>query len=266
MLNKKNGIVERLRLLGLSSDEAKLYLELLKEPSSHLKLAHATGVNRTKVYRLADNLEKRSLITKRTDDRGTFLVAADPATLEIELINQEQKLSQQRQAFAALLPVLTPIKQGDNSAFVIHTYEGREGFKQMLWHELKATKEVLIFGSGTIEDLVDDRRWAERHRAATVQAGYVVRELHNLNTKQEPFTNNADFMKQSYRRRLLTTETLTLEHQLVICNDTVAVYHWRDEQKVGVEIVNKDYAAMMRQMFNHYWTMATPDPNLAIHD
>src|SRR5688572_15870670 len=120
MMNNKDTIVEQLRTLGLSRDEAKLYLELLRGPSTHLKLAHATGINRTKVYRLADDLEKKSLITKRTDDRGTFLVAADPSTLGVELTTQEEKLENQRAAFEALLPVLNPIKKGDTSNFAVY--------------------------------------------------------------------------------------------------------------------------------------------------
>lgn len=256
MMNNKDTIIEQLRILGLGRDEAKLYLELLRGPSTHLKLAHATGINRTKVYRLADDLEKRSLITKRTDDRGTFLVAADPATLEIAIVNQEEKLKTQRSAFDALLPVLTPIKQGDRSSFIVQTYYGVEGFKQMLWHELKAQKEVLIFGSGSIEELVNDRRWAEKHRAMTLQAGYIVREILNPGGKNEDFTEITEFMEKAYNKRLIPSDIVELAHQIVIYNDTVAVYHWREEQKVGIEIINKDYAAMQRQIFEHYWRMA----------
>jgi sugar-specific transcriptional regulator TrmB len=257
MTNNKNTIVEQLRILGLNRDEAKLYLELLRGPSTHLKLAHATGINRTKVYRLADDLEKRSLITKRTDDRGTFLVAADPATLEIAIVNQEEKLKTQRSAFDALLPVLTPIKQGDRSSFIVQTYYGVEGFKQMLWHELKAKDEVLIFGNGTIEELVDDHRWAEKHRAMTLEAGYIVREILNPGGKGESFTENTEFMEKVYHKRIIPTEVVTLAHQVVIYNDVVAIYHWREAQKVGVEIINKDYATMQRQIFGYYWQLAT---------
>lgn len=255
MLNNKDTIVSQLHLLGLSRDEATLYLELLKEPSTHLRLAHATGINRTKVYRLASELERRSLVTRRTDDRGTFLVATDPATLEVQLISQEQKVQRQREAFTALLPMLTPLQQRGNSHFAVHTYEGEDGFKQMLWHELKAKGENLIFGNGTIEDLVSDRRWAEKHRAMTVQTNYNVREIINPRTKTFPFTLNDDFVKQHYAYRLISPEIVRLQNQVVIYNNTVGLYHWRQEQKVGVEIINEAYANMMRDVFEHFWAI-----------
>jgi sugar-specific transcriptional regulator TrmB len=256
MLNNKDSIIEQLHSLNLTTEEAKLYLELLREPNTHLKLAHATGINRTKIYRLADQLEKRSLITTRTDDRGTFLVAADPATLEVALVTQEEKLQDQRSAFDTLMPTLMAVKEGDASEFVVHTYEGAEGFKQMLWHELKAKDQVLIFGSGTIEDLVADKRWAERHRAMTIEQSYKVRELLNPGGKKPVFTLNQEFLDKHYSYRILPQETMYLQNQIVIYNDTVGLYHWRNEQKVGTEIINRNYAALMRQIFEHYWQIA----------
>jgi DNA-binding MarR family transcriptional regulator len=258
MLNSTDSILARLRLLGLSNDEAKLYVELLKQPTSHLKLAHATGINRTKVYRLADQLEKRSLITMRTDDRGTFLVAADPSTLEVEIVTQEAKLKSQRAAFTQLLPFLSELQEGKGNDFAIHTYEGSEGFKQMLWHELKTQGENLIFGSGTIEDLVPDKRWAEKHRAMTVETKYRVREIINPGGKDPAFTLNQDFLKNNYSYRLIPEDLLPLYNQTVVYNDTVGIYHWRNEQKVGTEIINAAYADMMRAIFEQYWRLGQP--------
>jgi hypothetical protein len=255
MLNNKDRLVSQLQILGLQSDEARLYLELLKEPSTHLRLAHATGINRTKIYRIASDLEKRSIVSKRTDDRGTFLVAADPASLEIEVAAQEEKLKGQRAALSSLLPTLQTIKLRETSGFIIHTYEGVEGFKQMLWHELKANKENLIFGSGTIEDLVPEHHWAEKLRAMTVDAGYHIRELLNPGEKDEPFTLNGAFMSR-YTHREIPRTILLLENQTSIYNNTVATYHWRNDEKVGFEVINESYATMMRQLFEQNWRNA----------
>jgi sugar-specific transcriptional regulator TrmB len=253
--NNIDTIVIQLRELGLTSEQAKLYIELLKEPATHLRLAHATGINRTKVYRIIDDLEKRSLVTRRTDDRGSFLVAADPSTLEVELVSKEESLKSQRVAFNSLLPTLQQIKANEASGFIVQTYEGAEGFKQMLWHELKAEGENLIFGSGTIEDLVPDGRWAEKHRAQTVDANYLIRELINPGEKDKPFTLNEAFMDR-YTYRNIEVDILLLKNQISIYNNTVATYHWRNDQKVGVEVINDNYAAMMRQLFENYWQIA----------
>jgi hypothetical protein len=49
---------------------------------------------------------------------------------------------------------------------------------------------------------------------------------------------------------------LNIEQQIAIYNDTVSVYHWRDDQKVGSETINKAYADTMRQMFESYWVIS----------
>ncbi len=255
MMNNKDTLLENLRTLGLTNEQGKLYLELLKEPSTHLRLAHSTGINRTKVYRLIDDLEKLSLVTRRTDDRGTFLVATNPSTLEVELVNQEQKLEKQRAAFKHLMPALEQITADEGKGFVVLTYEGIEGFKQMLWHELKTQGEELIFGCGTIDDLVPERQWAEKHRQMTVDANYTIRELLNPGDKVEPFTLNQNYMHR-YTHRDVSKDLLRLENQICIYNDTVATYHWRDGENVGFEVISESYARTMRQLFEHYWQLA----------
>lgn len=251
-MNNENTILQKLRALNLGSDEARLYLELLKGPATHLRLARATGINRTKVYRLIDQLEKRSLVGVRSDDRGTFLIAADPATLEIELVTQEEAVKIQREAFETLMPVLKLIKNNDTSSFIVHTYEGVEGFKQMLWHELKAKNENLVFGCGSLHELVGNQRWIKQHEERLVAAGYHVREIINPGESEMTFT-----FKKHRDFRVIPKEILALESQLSIYNNTVAIYHWRHEQKVGIEILNAGYADTMRQMFQDYWVQAT---------
>src|SRR5215469_8796054 len=117
MLNNNKNLHDQLCDLGLSPDEATIYLELLNGPTSHLKLAQATGINRTKVYRLADQLENRSLVTKRIYDRGIALVAADPSTLEVELETQREILARKYATFRSLLPQLERIGT-DNAGFI----------------------------------------------------------------------------------------------------------------------------------------------------
>lgn len=254
-MNNNISLVSQLKLLGLSKDETNIYLELLKEQHSHLELARITGINRTKVYRITDELQKRSLITKQTDDMGTFLIATDPSTLEVELATKEEKLKNQRVIFDNVLPQLISMQKQSGYApgfFEVNTYEGVDGMKQMLWHELKAKDEVVIFGSGEIKHLVNSQRFAERHREMSVAAGYKIREIINPGLKSESFTKNDNF-KKIFSKKNISPNKLQLDHQIVIYNNTVAVYSWRNDQKVGYEVINETYATMWRQLFEHYW-------------
>lgn len=254
MTNNNDILLQRLASLNLNRDEARIYLELLKAPSTHLKLARATGINRSKVYRLADQLEKRSLVSTRSDDRGSFLIASDPATLEVELVTEEENVKQKRQAFENLLPVLNLVKGQDSSSFIVHTYEGEEGFKQMLWHELKTRDEILMFGRANLSDLINNERWISQHQERMAQSQYKkysARILVNTEEEGKSFTSPT---KYSYR--IIPPDRLLMENQLATYNDTISVYHWREQQKVGVEVINKTLAHTVRQMFSHYWELA----------
>ena len=243
-MDNKNGILLSLSRLGLSLDQAKVYVCLLEGGSmSHLQIARLTGVNRTKVYRIVDDLESSSLASIETSDAGKTVIAASPKNLEVKLTTEESKLNK----------IFN--KKDDELKFTVNTYEGVSGLKQMLWNELKAKGEILIFGCGTIEDLVGSRNWAEKHRAKTVDAKYKIREINNKGKKPIGFTKNSDFYS-NFERRFIATTKLNIEQQIAIYNDTVSVYHWRDDQKVGSETINKAYADTMRQMFESYWVIS----------
>jgi len=255
MMNNMGNVLQLLRILKLSHDEARLYLELLKEPTTHLKLARTTGINRSKVYRLVESLEKRSLVGVRSDDRGTFIMATDPATLEVQLVSQENQLKAQRAAFQSLLPMLQKVRNKDESSFIIHTYEGEEGFKQMLWHELKTKGENLIFGCGSLRELIHSQRWINEHHSRTLEAGYHMREL--INPGEDDKTFLVEYAPtELHQYRVITKDVLSLETQIATYNDTVGIYHWRNQQKIGIEIISAEYARTMRQMFEHYWSVA----------
>ena len=258
MMNNKDQILLNLSRLGLNRDQAKVYTYLLENgASTHLQIARSTSVNRTKVYRIIDDLEKLSLATVNISDEGKKVLPASPKNLEVVLTAEESKLEAKRAAYSQSINALNSLFKNDNNTlkFKVNTYEGTNGFKQMLWNELKAKGELLGFGSGTIEDLVQSRAWAEKHRQKTLDSGYSIREIVNPGKKKLKFTDNSDFYA-TFHRRSISDAKLNLEQQTMIYNDTVAIYHWRDDQKVGFEVINKAYADMMRQVFEMYWLQA----------
>lgn len=221
-------------------------------PNTHLQLARATGINRTKVYRLIEQLEQRGLVSRRTDDRGTFLIAHDPEVLEANLIAEEERIKHRRQLLSRLTPELQAVRYDATNPFAIHTYEGVEGLKQMAWHELKTKGELLVFGNSTFEDIVGDHRWSEKLREKVVAKGYKTREIFNDPNKRPDFTRMQEYMNL-YDARRIPEVALPVATPMVIYNDTVAIYQFTDGKRVGVEIINTGFAHTMRSIFESYW-------------
>jgi predicted DNA-binding transcriptional regulator len=259
MMDIKIALTDKLQAAGMAREEAHVYAELIKEPTTHLQLSRRTGINRTKVYRLVGELEKRGLVNRKADDSGTVLVAGDPAMLEIAIANEEKRIAGQRQALSQVKPMFDMMSAPDASAFAVYTYEGHEGMKQMQWHELKARGELLMLGNVTVEQLVGNRAWAERFRARAATAGYTVRELINVPYETAKFTNNEAFLRHYVARTTPKTE-LPINTPMMIYNNTVATYQCSGQERFGVEIISQSYAETMRHVFEHFWATAAPTP------
>lgn len=255
-MDNNDTLVRRLQDTGLSNMESQIYVSLLRQPATVLQLSKRTDIARTTVYRLLGGLEKRSLVARQTDERGTYYAATDPATLEITIAAQEEDLRRQRTLLHDLIPDLTDIQnRPDTSNFAVRVYEGDEGFKQMCWHELKAKGELLSIGAGNIEQLLPNHRRSEKHRELSMRAGYVIREIINYGRQRTTGTSK-EYMEEHYFSRTLDVSVLPTDTQTVIYNDTVSVYYLRPEKKVGVEIINPGYAMLMRNWFEWYWSQA----------
>jgi DNA-binding MarR family transcriptional regulator len=255
MSDIKNDILSTLVKMDFTETEALVYYELTRRgPLTHLQLSRITGISRTRIYRIIERLHAKGVVVKKTDDDGTAVTVNGHETLELALIAETEKLQSQRTAYKHVQPLLEElITQGRPPLnFSIHTYDGVTGFKQMLWNELKTQGELLAFGDGTLEDLVNSRAWAEKQRAMTVQNGYSIREI--ANNPVVPTDNRAFTDKIAVRH--IDKAILPLRHQIIIYNNTVSTYCWRDGQKTGIEIINQAYAQTMRAMFERYWDLA----------
>ncbi|HSE29448.1 MAG TPA: helix-turn-helix domain-containing protein [Candidatus Saccharimonadales bacterium] len=259
MSDNNDKIVRMMKQYGLSSAEAVIYIELLSGPSTHLKLSRRTGITRSRVYHVVELLEKRGLAVKFMDDTGSFVKASDPNNFEIELTAQEQKLKERRELLNELIPELLSVQKNDSGLFSVKAYEGESGFRQMAWHELKAKNEILCFGYAEVEVLINDHRWSELHRQMTVEAGYKIREIVNYDSKSSirSFTANDEYLKR-YECRAIPKETVSLSNQIVIYNNVVNTYHWREGVQIGVEIISDSYSQTMRAVFEQFWGLAEP--------
>ncbi len=250
-------LVSNLMRLGLSGEEVKVYLKLLQRAHTIAQLQRATGIARTTIYRILDKLGKRNLIITHVDEEGSSWVASDPKTLEVSISSQEAALQQQRSIVSDILPHLLTLQSQQNPLFVVHTYDGDDGFKQMCWNELKTKGILYCLGYATIEQLIPSRFWAEKYRTLSSRSDYTVREIKNDGQVPPTLSESESYMKR-YSCRTLPKNTLQLDNQVTIYNDTVAIYHWAESRRVGVEIVNKDFATMMRNIAEHYWEIAKP--------
>lgn len=263
MLNNKTELLTSLRRAGLHGDEAKVYLTLLEQPMTHLELSRKTGVNRSKVYRIADDLQRRSLVSVVTRDEGKILSAGDPSNLEVSIINDENKLKSRRDSLTTTLPDLQHLfklgGQAQPNDFYVTTYSGVDGLKQMLWNELRTTGEICIYAHETLDQL-GGTVWAEKYRSKLADLEIPHRVIENIEADHVLDKTEVEHYKNIYNVRYVDRATLDIKQELTIHNDVVSIYHWNADKngpRVGLEIHSKQFADMQKAMFEQYWDTAS---------
>lgn len=247
---------QKVECLGLSRDEAAIFVELLNAPKSQLGVSRATGIVRSNVYRIVDGLMERGLLVNHTSPSGRLLAAARPDALERLVVEQEVLAKEQRLQLNDLLPSLLGFG-AESESFTVRTYVGVNGIKQMLWNELRTKSEILLFSGDTL-DKATGRQWAEKFRREVVERGIKTRGIQNLRDKNQTLSAHTEY-DQHYRPRFVSQELLDIQLEVSVYDDKVCIYNsLAHDSQLGTEVTNSFLARFMRQVFEHYWSIATP--------
>ena len=153
-------IIDSLRDFGLEENEAAVYLASLSlGPTTVLKLANQSGVNRTTVYEIVEALEKKGLMKKEIKGLKTLFSPEHPTRLE-------NTLEQKRASLSRLLPELESKFHLKSSGSTIKYYEGITAIKNLyndLAHELKSTDFYYVVSNTAEWEALDDQYFLKNH-------------------------------------------------------------------------------------------------------
>ncbi len=249
----KQIILSQLEQLGFGEIEAKIYLSLLeKGPRSHLELSRETNIDRSKIYRYAEKLLKKKLLEQLNDAWGKKIQAASPNNILLMVQEQEEALKTKKEALPNLIQQLGNLPSYVKREFEVKHYRGQEGLRQMLWNQLSAKKDILLFGFKNRNDMVG-KPYAEKIRTEQVARRIILYEIENATDQGDYWYTNVLTWEKFYKSRYISPKTLKIEQYTAIFNDTVAIINWVDGEEVGLEIINSSYANMQRQLFWKFW-------------
>ena len=131
---------ERLTQAGLSGNEAKIYLELLKRGSINAsELAKKAGLDRTITYQVLNNLIEKGLVNYIFKEHKKYFSATKPANLLRPIKEQEDFVRN-------IIPDLEKIEKLKEVKQYVEVYEGKSGLK-VLFEEILTAKELCFFGA-----------------------------------------------------------------------------------------------------------------------
>jgi len=246
---------EYLKELGLTEDEAVLYLALMRTGStSILEASRITKIERTKLYRLAELMEKKGLIYQELAFKTTMLKATPVANLRLmvqDRINRAEELKNNFEEMVAKMGELANM----NEVSKIYYFNGPEGVKQMQWNTLQTKGEMTSYVARAFQESVGQKfldDYAKRWRELNVD----YREI-----KSVGFEATIDPKKKlrpvdlgpKYRWKIDKKGMIEVVHNMDIYNEVVAMYYWDGNEVMGVEIHNRWMAKMQKGLFELAW-------------
>ncbi|MBU1326799.1 hypothetical protein KKB64_01075 [Patescibacteria group bacterium] len=249
-----------LSLLGFSPDEITLYLTLAQKGMlTTLELSRTTGIGRTQVYRLIENLKAKGAAEEVIDEHRRLAKAVEAGEL-LRLIKEKVHQSQQLQELFPQVQQLLQARVGENQADTkVLFYRGKQGLRQLIWHTLRAHHEVVGYTYRSIEEYVGSDFMLD-WRDSFVRKGLVLRDIYSeeylTSRRQVPWP--VGFPKTNFRSRFISQKLLRVNLQMDIYNDVVAQYNWHEGEVFGVEIYNRKIADFHRQLFEIVWKSGKP--------
>jgi sugar-specific transcriptional regulator TrmB len=246
--------------LGVPSEVVDIYLALKQHgPQTISQLARSAGVERTRIYRLLDALESSGLIEVQVENKRSIFRAAPTSNLHILLSKKEQELKDLQGELEEITRLAESLEQ--TSPFSrVQFYRGRDGAKQMLWNQTKATTERVCVLNENLQIRTDSaffERWVRRNNERGLRGRGVVNEQF-IQTQQKWYASHHNERLAHWQSRFLPSEVFAMTHSTVVYDDVTSFYSWRDGEVFGIEIHNPDIATTHRQLFDMLWTGAKP--------
>lgn len=240
-----NNVTKQLEEIGLSSHEAVLYVEILRqgEASVGMMLEHVK-LHREQAYRALKRLEEAALIRKYEKRKRSYFAVTNTDLLIKQV---EQKV----QAAQALQPILKGMHQ--RQPHVVRVIEGAEGFGVLisdLLDTLKKDNEYLILGGqGEIFERLEEV-WPLYEKAVKTFA------KRHISLRMIAFAGQ-NFTRQFQAQTLLEIKELPGEYvgpvATVIYGDKVAL-EVMDPDNISIVIIeNRKIAQAYRQQFEALW-------------
>lgn len=126
--------------IGLTKNEAKIYVMLLKEGACLAgTISRNTGIHRRSVYDAIERLVQKGLVSYIETNNRKYFEAVDPKRLFEILKEKEENISE-------VMPELELLKKLSKEKKETLFYRGRQALKSVFDDQINEGKEILVFG------------------------------------------------------------------------------------------------------------------------
>jgi len=238
---------ETLKRIGFSSNEAKVYLTLLKIGSSKAgKISKETHINRTTTYDALKRLLEKGLVSYVIKANNKWFEAVNPRRL-LDFLKEKQDDLQK------ILPQIQTIHKIPKEKQNVTLFYGYKGIKSVFQDMIKIGKTILVLDS---ECYMPDKM--------LYYTQYFVKQLNKKKIKVKHLVREHPEVRERWDDESVLSSKLTevkFKHLkfksnsvIDIYGDKIAIIIW-SEPPEAVIIQNKSVADVFRNYFEMLWEL-----------
>lgn len=250
---------ERLEEIGFTTNEAKIYMELLKiGPQAVSVIAKRLGYNRTSVYMLLKTLEEKGIVSSYKNNTVKYFIGNDPNCLIGYLDRKCRAYDYYRSEILASIPLFREVVGAyDFKKPIVSYFDGIEGVKHVLYDSLNSEGECLSylalhkwFELGLKDFLLDYKDFRIESKKTPLRAITPdTKEVRNF------FKENCDPSDKMTKILYVSDPHYfkLFENEMSIYNGRVSIISLNKGDEYGVVIQSKEIANMHRMIFDMAW-------------
>tara|TARA_Y100000310_G_scaffold166291_1_gene166007 strand:+ start:350 stop:1084 length:735 start_codon:yes stop_codon:yes gene_type:complete len=242
---------EKLKLLGLTDNEIKIYVLILKlGKCTGTEIRRKTGIANSRVYAALDTLLQKGIITYEKRQRGKLYSALDPDVISEVMKERMKKIEE-------AIPYLKTLQLKEKKETETAVFEGFQGFKSALY---RLVEECPV---GETLDIIGFSNQAYKNEKLAA----LLRDVNKVSKqKKHKFRMILDNRKNKFfeqRKREKWGQIRFMEKgfrspaAIDIFQEYVFILLW-EETPYAFIIKNRNIADGFRVYFDFLWRMAKP--------
>ena len=232
----------KLESLGLSKNESKVYLALIKLGSASVaQISKIADVHRVNIYDTIERLKEKGLISSTIKVNKKYYEPASPENIKVLLDEKQEEINQIKQDLPNLIKIFNDSKNKQE----IHSFKGIQGIKTALKDVLDTKpKEILNFGSTgglLVKSQVNFDIWESQRENKKIPMKIITS---NLAKQVAP--------KKKYQEIKFLEKEFANFTSTIVYADKVGIFMWTEEP-IAVLIESKELAGSYKNYFYSLW-------------
>lgn len=251
-----------LEYLNFSQKESRVYLSLLEVGSEiAAEIGKKTGLNRTTVYDILDELIQKGLVSKFKKGSKTYFQALDPKRLlnylDREKEDQAKIIEKQKKKVQEFLPELISLQNPLSTKPKVQFFEGKFGMREAYEDTLSSKETILAYANlETMYEGLSDYfpEYFKRRAKAKIFIRAIFADNH---ASRECASRNQEELRAT---RFFPKGSLPFTPEINLYNNKMLVASWHE--KMAVIIESKELVDLQKFIFEIVWNSLPRNGNL----